>query len=201
MLVAVTQRVDEPAGRQERRDALDRAWYRLLASCGLVGIAVPNDRALAMDLWRRLPFGGLLLTGGNDLAACGGNAPERDETEDALLQAARRRGCPILGVCRGMQIVQSAFGLALRETPGHVLSHQEICCGGRQAAVNSYHVFGTSETVSELVVWARARDGVVKAVRHSTEPIVGVMWHPERLDPFRDEDIRLFCEHFRGGGR
>ena len=51
----------------------------------------------------------MVLTGGNDLAALGGDAPERDATENALLDAAESRRLPVIGVCRGMQVIQAAL--------------------------------------------------------------------------------------------
>lgn len=197
-LVAVTQRVEIAAGHGERRDALDQAWTHLLGHCGCLGAVLPNNPTAARALWRRLPFAGLLLTGGNDLAEFGGDASERDETERMLLVEARAGGRPILGVCRGMQVIQAAFGVDLQPVAGHIAERQTIWLGERRVLVNSYHTFGARQTVPELLVWARADDGVIKAVRHTTEPIVGVMWHPERLQPFREADCALLRVHFGG---
>ncbi len=44
---------------------------------------------------------------------------------------------------------------------------------------------------NELEVWAKADDGVVKAIKHKELPVWGIMWHPERLTPFRPEDVEL----------
>ena len=76
---------------------------------------------------------------------------------------------------------------ALREE----LEKKEIEIEGRTAVVNSYHEWGSREAPAGLKVWARAADGVVKAVRHSSLPVWGIMWHPERIHPFRREDLDL----------
>jgi putative glutamine amidotransferase len=47
-----------------------------------------------------------------------------------------------------------------------------------------------------LDVWAVAGDGVVKAVRHSAQPLTGIMWHPERFAPFSSADVALFRRVF-----
>jgi len=97
-LVAITQRVAIVPEYGERRDCLDQAWPRFLAACGLAPLALPNVLEVALELCAGAAASGLVLTGGNDLAACGGDAPERDAVEFALLDWAERRGLPVLGV-------------------------------------------------------------------------------------------------------
>jgi len=79
---------------------------------------------------------------------------------------------------------------------GHVAPRQVISINGEPAEVNSYHNFGATETRPPLEAWAFAEDGVVKAVRHTTERMMGIMWHPERLSPFASRDISLFQQFF-----
>jgi hypothetical protein len=71
--VAVTQRVavDPPHGT--RRDCLDQVWVKFLLACGLLPIPVPNSVDAALTIGGQAS--GILLTGGNDLAAYGGDAP------------------------------------------------------------------------------------------------------------------------------
>ncbi len=194
--VLVTQRVVCEAG--ERRDALEQSWHALLARAGLRALLVPNCLAAAEELWEGAPAAGLLLTGGNDLAALGGDAPERDRVEAAALERALARGLPVLGVCRGMQLLLERHGAAHERVEGHVAARQEILVAGAPALVNSFHRWGARDVGPELEVWARARDGVVKAVRHRARPLVGIMWHPERLEPFRADDVALLRALFGG---
>jgi putative glutamine amidotransferase len=193
-LIAVTQRVEVTAG--ERRDALDQRWSTFLAYVGLSPLPIPNQPDAARLLWRTLPFAGLLLTGGDNLIEYGGDAPERDQTERALLREARSKGVPVVGVCRGMQLLQDVLDVPLAPVSGHVARDQEIVIDGVLLQINSYHTLGTRQSAAELCILARAADGVVKAVRHISEPIVGLMWHPERRVPFHQWDLRLFRHHF-----
>jgi len=195
-MVAITQRVAVVPGHGERRDCLDQAWPRFLAACGLLPLAVPNVWDVALAMVRSADVAGLVLTGGNDLAALGGDAPERDATENALLDAAEARGLPVLAVCRGMQLIQHRHGIALSRVEGHVTRRQTIAIRGESAEVNSYHCFGARESRPPLDVWAVAADGVVKAIRHASRPITGIMWHPERNSPFAADDIALFRSVF-----
>jgi gamma-glutamyl-gamma-aminobutyrate hydrolase PuuD len=194
--VAITQRVTVVPKYGERRDCLDQAWPRFIAACGLAPLAVPNVAEVALALCSDANVAGLVLTGGNDLVALGGDAPERDATENALLDAAEARGLPVLGVCRGMQLIQQRCAVALVRVEGHVAQSQIIRIDGEPTQVNSYHRFGARESRSPLDVWAVAADGVVKAIRHSARPTTGIMWHPERNTPFAAADISLFRRVF-----
>jgi N5-(cytidine 5'-diphosphoramidyl)-L-glutamine hydrolase len=194
--IGVTQRVEVVAGYGERRDCLDQAWSKFLFGCGVLPIPLPNVAEAALALCDQMQVAGLILTGGNDLAALGGDAPERDEVENRLLDFAGQRGLPVLGVCRGMQVLQHRCGIPLHRIEGHVTQSQVIRINGETAQVNSYHHFGACESRPPLDMWAVADDGVVKAVRHSSKPVTGIMWHPERCSPFRPADVRLVRELF-----
>lgn len=195
-IIAITQRVVVDPRHGERRDCLDQRWTAFLRACGLVPLPVPNDPAAATMLVDAASVRGVLLTGGNDLSAYGGDAPERDETENALLDFAERTGRPALGVCRGMQVIQNRFGVPLQRIEGHVTKRQIVCIDGEHAEVNSYHNYGSKVTRPPLDVWGVAEDDVVEAVRHPNGKILGIMWHPERLEPFAARDIVLFCRFF-----
>jgi gamma-glutamyl-gamma-aminobutyrate hydrolase PuuD len=194
--VAITQRVDIIASYGERRDALDQQWSAFFRAAGLMPILVPNQPDLALSIVDDFGAAGVLLSGGNDLAVYGGDAPERDETERALVEWALASGRPVLGVCRGMQLIQHLFDVPLERIEGHVCRSQTIEVEGKPATVNSFHHFGTTESATELEVWARSDDGVVKALRHQSLSLEAFMWHPERMSPFRAEDIEFVNAFF-----
>jgi N5-(cytidine 5'-diphosphoramidyl)-L-glutamine hydrolase len=192
--VAVTQRVVVDLPHATRRDCLDQVWVKFLLRCGLLPIPIPNSVDAALTICEKVS--GIVLTGGNDLTAYGGDAPERDETETALLDLAERRDLPIMGVCRGMQMIQHRFGVRLQQVHGHVAPRQRISIDGKSVEVNSFHNFGAMEVCPPLLTWAVADDGVIKAVRHSDRRMIGVMWHPERLEPFAADDVARFSRFF-----
>ncbi len=194
--VAITQRVSVVPEYGERRDCLDQAWTKFLAACGLLPVLLPNVTEAALALCEMTGIAGVVLSGGNDLAVLGGDAPERDAVESALLDWAERRGLPVLGVCRGMQVIQQRFAVPLRRVEGHVVKRQVIRIEGDPREVNSYHCFAAFDSRPPLDVWAVAGDGVVKAIRHSVKPMTGIMWHPERLTPFSPADVELFRQLF-----
>ncbi|MBQ1010610.1 gamma-glutamyl-gamma-aminobutyrate hydrolase family protein [Micromonospora sp. M51] len=195
--VAVTQRVVVDPAHGVRSDALDQRWWPFLRSCGLTGLPVPNDVDSAVRLVRVASVDGLLLTGGNDLAELGGEAPDRDRTESALLDVAHESGLPVVGVCRGMQMLLRRFGASLHRVTGHVTERQPVWIDGGSRVVNSYHNWGATEIRSPLRAWATGPGGVIKAIRHETEPVLGLMWHPERLPiELAGEDRRVLRAHF-----
>jgi N5-(cytidine 5'-diphosphoramidyl)-L-glutamine hydrolase len=194
--VGVTQRVTVVPAYGERRDCLDQSWTRFLAACGLLPLLLPNNSETALALCEAVGVAGLVFTGGNDLAEFGGDAPERDAVELTLLDWAERKQLPVLGVCRGMQAIQRHFRNALGRVEGHVARVQTVLVNGQRREVNSYHNFGARESRPPLDVWAVAEDGVIEGVRHSSRPITGIMWHPERQTPFSSADVELFQRVF-----
>jgi gamma-glutamyl-gamma-aminobutyrate hydrolase PuuD len=200
-VLAVSQRVDAVPNRGERRDSIDQRWPRFLKAAGFTPLLMPNNTELLQDVLPSKQVIGVVLTGGNDLAVFGGDAPERDETETLLIEVAKERGWPILGVCRGMQFLQHMTGQKLHPVDGHVAGNQMIEIAGTMQKVNSFHLFGASKVSEPWGCWARSADGVIKAIRHNALPWLGIMWHPERIEPFRPQDLSLFTTHFLGGGK
>lgn len=208
MRIAVTQRVEVIESYAERRDCLDQQWSRFLEGLGLTAVPVPNGLADPGAWMDEMGIGGLLLTGGNDLSIlpdAGKPAPERDETEAFLLSAARANGMPVLGVCRGMQMINHWLGGQLAPVEGHTAVRHELkLLSGAvdfidYRDVNSFHDWGIypDGLASELTARCQAPDGTVEAFAHDSLPWVGIMWHPEREAPFTGPDQQLFLQVFR----
>ena len=188
-LIAVSQRVVIDPVTRERRDALDQRLDRLppRVSPGAVADSQPCRNRANADAAENIR--GVLLTGGNDLAACGGDAPERDAAELCLIEEAGRMGRPVLGVCRGMQLLQHRAGVPLQRVAGHVgVRHQLALPDGD---VNSFHGWGATATVPGLEIRAAAADGVIEAVVDRQRRCAGMMWHPERETPFRQRHLEF----------
>lgn len=192
-------RVDRENRHGEYRDALDERWFALFAEMGVLPVLVPNHLATARHIVSFERLDGVLLTGGNNLAKYGNGYPLRDQVETLLIRWAHESKSPLLGVCRGMQMVQDYCGVVLTPVQGHVSAEAEILIGESVVKLNSYHEFGTATSTESLVVWARAADGVVKAVRHRSANIYGIMWHPERISPFNGGDKNFIADLFQRG--
>lgn len=201
--VGLTQRVELEPRFGERRDCLDQRWFGLFQRLGWLPVPLPNlPPEQAADFLTSVGVQGLVLTGGNSLAHLepgAGCAPERDAWEAALLDWASSEGVACLGVCRGLQMINHYFGGTTVRGEGHVAKRHLISptiAGERWLAermVNSYHdwLVEPSQLADSLDVIALAQDGTVEAAIHRTLPILGVMWHPEREDPFQAEDVEM----------
>lgn len=149
----------------------------------------------------------VVLVGGGDVdpaqfgSAAAGDAvdPERDRFEVALVLASRDRRIPLLGVCRGAQVLNVALGGSLREVAGHRQeallgepSHRVVFAPGSrlaglvarpEAAVNSFHRWAVDRLGEGLAATAQSTDAVIEGVESTTGWwAVGVQWHAELLD-------------------
>lgn len=198
--ILFTQRVEIVESYGERRDCIDQCIPRLIRECGYLPIAVINNPEVTRDLLESIDIGGIVLTGGNSLVKYGGNAPERDETEKLLLKYAIEKQIPVYGLCRGMQFVLDYFGYPLERVDGHVAVKHEVSGSLANRVVNSFHNYGclweSIGVANELEIVDVSSDGVVEAVKHRDLPIKCTMWHPERNNPFENEDIMMIKELF-----
>ena len=197
-LVALTLRATR-AEHGEAREALARDWLRWCARQGLRPLLVPLGQEDPVEWLRALSPAGLVLTGGNDLGpAAGGLSPPggsvdeaRDRGERALLTHALESGLPVLGVCRGLQLIAAFHGAPLRRVAperAHVGAHEVALEGplaaavGAAARVNSFHDQGVplAGLPAPLEALAGSPDGLCEALRVRGAPVWAVQWHPER---------------------
>ena len=204
--ILVTQRLVACEGRDEVREALDRRWGAFLAGLGFLPIPLPSGARVEPYIELLSPAG-ILLTGGNDLASVGGDAlsVQRDGFERALLDAAEARGLPVLGVCRGMQLMAERAGFSIEPCTGHVATLHGLEPSGEARygtlreprMANSFHQFAARRSRgAPYQVVLRSADSVAEAIEHESRPMVGIMWHPERYSTPRAIDQDLFRQVF-----
>lgn len=187
-------RVQESEDSHELRDVLAHDWAVLIhASLGDVPwLAIPNIGESVRDYLKRWRIDAVVLTGGEDV----GMSPLRDETELHVLDYCIERRLPVLGVCRGHQMIQVFCGGNLQTAPRarHVANyHRVFACHDRSRAVlgpgsfevNSYHRQGVyvERLGRGLQPWLVSSDGLVEGFFHTEEKLLGVQWHPERRLP------------------
>jgi len=218
---------------------MNSRYYLAAADMGAVPVMVPlfdQDDATLRALYDRLD--GVLLAGGVDLEPgtfgeaphprLGRTDPARDQVELKLARWAIAEGKPLLGLCRGHQVLNVALGGTLyqdieAQVPGAIrhdyfpgfprdyLAHQvtvtpgsrlHAAARGSTMPVNSMHHQAVKTLAPGLVATAHAEDGVIEAIEtEGPGYLVGVQWHPEVFEK-RDERIqRLFGGFITAAGR
>lgn len=205
-LIAVTGRKRGAGGAHDGPAVLDAlsvdvyfsGYAEHIAAAGGLPLHVPagvDPEALADRV------DAVVLTGGGDidparygapLGGAQGVDPARDAREIALWEAASARGLPVLAICRGLQVVNVARGGTLHthlaehiRSPRHEVTFEPGSAlhrlHGPSAEVNSLHHQSVDRPGVDLVVTARASDGVVEGIETRDGRMLGVQWHPEQM--------------------
>ena len=216
-IIGVTPYFVQKDGKREFR--LGRSYCEKLQAAGALPLVLPFAEEAESIARMAALCDGFLFTGGEDidpslygedvLPECGALSRERDDFELALMGEAERLGKPMLGICRGVQVMNVFYGGSLWQdlesqkglektlhSPGHYAEQHEVLVapdtrlaailGPGSIAVNSSHHQAVKAT--KLAVSARTADGLIEAVeKPGAHFVLGVQWHPERL-----EDLRLF---------
>jgi putative glutamine amidotransferase len=186
-----------------------RTYSLAVQRAGGIALILPPDDVVAESPDTLLDLiDGLVLAGGSDIdpgsygaqphPETRGTWPERDRFEIALGTRALERDMPVLGICRGMEMInviqggtlKQHLGLELhRHTPGVFTDHRvrlepgslaERVVGAEHTEVKSAHHQGVDEIGEGVVVSGHADDGVVEALELPDKSFaVGVLWHPE----------------------
>ena len=221
--ITLPSRPSDPEER--RRERRHTAAYRnalIFHGVGLVEIR-PGDAVSALD-----SVSGVMLTGGGDLdprhygqqphPKAGAPDRERDELDLAVARAALGRDLPILGICRGAQVLGVALGGQLLQDIGSQLAGaQEHSASGKGGAprhwvelapasrlariagtgrirVNSFHHQANHHLGPGVIRSAWSEDGVTEAIELEGDRfVVGVQWHPERMWRRSPRQRRLFA--------
>jgi putative glutamine amidotransferase len=199
------------------RQGVNSAYVQSIVAAGAIPFILPPAIGSARAAAALDGIDALLLSGGEDVDPSWYGAPaspdlgnvdrERDLFELALFAAARQRGMPVLGICRGIQLINVALGGTLwQHLPGerpsrinhdrrdarNARTHPVTLEPGSRAAsvlgrgeleVNSFHHQGIRDLAEPLRASGWAGDGLVEAVEGATgEPwLLAVQWHPEEM--------------------
>ena len=182
-LIAVTQRIDTIKDHNELRDSIDQRLIQFIEECGFLTALVPNSTRYINTWMDRIKPIGIILSGGNNI----GDFTSRDKTEKRIIEYSERNKKPLLGICRGMQILANQYGSKLIRVEGHIATRHKIY-GQTEQIVNSFHEFAIQDCPRGFEVTSRASDGIIESIKHKTLPWEAIMWHPERETKFFNND-------------
>jgi putative glutamine amidotransferase len=219
------------------RTGVNAAYVRALLAAGGIPLVLPPLMGTSMAARAVEGLDGLILTGGEDMdPSLYGAEPsprlnppsrERDLFELALFAAARLRELPILGICRGIQVINVAMGGTLyqdlpterpalvehqpeggRDRRCHRLriqpgSRTALALGTTSVAVNSSHHQAIKDLAPGLIATAWTDDDLIEAAetRHGLPWVLAVQWHPEEMCAQDNEPDRgLFTALVREAG-
>lgn len=202
MRIGITLRVTEENRYKETRDALSHDWVDYINEILPKSLLIPiPNNLLFIDQWLfGLELDALVLSNGNDI----GEHRKRDETERVAIRFAIKNKLPIIGFCRGLQMINNYFGgdltndLKNTTAVGHVATNHAVDIIDQsfqrlfnvdKLNVNSFHNCGIIEhqLARSLKPFAVSHDKIVEGLIHEELPILAVQWHPER-----DNQSRLF---------
>ena len=224
-------RIGISANRKEGTSCIAETYVNAVLQAGGAPVLIPvttQSKALA-TLVEGLD--GLIMSGGGDInplylqeepiKALQDADNLRDEYDILLLRLALNRQLPILGICRGHQVVNAVLGGTLyqdiytqakttqkhsqqisREYPSHTVTLQEgsllkqLFKGKDTIAVNSFHHQAVKEVAPGLTACAVAADGINEAFEDPEKPLLCVQWHPEAMAANGDKEMEgLFRWH------
>jgi putative glutamine amidotransferase len=205
-------------------------YHNSVASNGGIPVILPYiNSELAMEMVQLCD--GIIISGGEDVdpslygqdphPQLGPTIPQRDVVEIALVHYALEHNIPLLGICRGLQIINVALGGTLiQDIPSQVkepIKHTQIVdrsrdthwvmvskdsklyemMGTDRIRVNSLHHQALDILSNDLRIVAQSSDGIIEAVEYTRYPTtftVGVQWHPESMVKTNKQMNHLFAE-------
>ena len=204
---------------------IDESYIRRIQQAGGLPVLIPHmDPDEVAEMVDRID--GLVLTGGDDVDPSSygaedegvsiANDPVADRHEMALVRAAVQAGVPVLGICRGAQIINVAYGgtllqeMTLSGSEDHPPRPQQLedilamrhdieiepgsklagIFGQTRRSVNTTHHQAIDSVAPGFQAVAWAPDGIVEAIESTDDKhIIAVQWHPEKLPPPADQEL------------
>lgn len=217
--IGISQRVIFDKASAETRDALDQRWFDFMSILNIALYPIPNNMSKILRYLDFLRLDGFILSGGNNIGSrnkiiyknltlqADDVSLEREKTEIETLTWALCNKKPVIGVCRGMQFINSYFDgdQSLVDKSLHVNKNHKVVFHdndlsliyGKTHIVNSYHNYGIKKDMlsNKLIPSSTFRDEI-ESFKHIHQPLWGIMWHPERNIRFDKYDLSLFDRVF-----
>lgn len=215
-------RIGISANRKDGQTCLAETYIQSVIQAGGAPVVIPATTDLRVLTAVVQDLDGILMSGGGDLNPLFvGEEPLpalqdvdtlRDRYDLLLIRLASNRQIPLMGICRGHQMLNAAFGGTLyqdiysqadtdvikhsqkmaREEASHTVHLEDGCV----IAVNSFHHQAVKDVAPEFVQTAVAPDGINEGMRHPEKSVFSVQWHPEAMAIHGDEEAQALFNHF-----
>ena len=196
-VIGISLRITNAEKYVEKSDSISHDWPILLQDLGFTPLLIPNTISDVTTYLDEMKISGLILSGGDNI----GDDKLRDNTETTILDYAISHNVPLIGVCRGMQIINTFFGGKVQSVgnsnhvnkPHMVNIDNHFSLENNSIQVNSFHhnTIDQRNLGRNLTSFAVSKhDNTVEGLIHNELPIIGVMWHPER-NPDQNSHILL----------
>lgn len=212
-----------------RRSYVNEDYIDAVVHNGGIPYIIPFNEEREVTAEQVAHIDGLILSGGHDvdprnygeesLQKIGNVWPARDRFDMQLLRTAEKHHIPVLGICRGAQLINVAHGGSLyqdlsyrkKTTFKHMQGHSPALAtqtvilqpdsylakevfGKTELDVNSFHHQIVKELGRGLQAVGHAKDGVIEAFENADASVIGVQWHPEMLHRKRPIMNRIFVD-------
>tara|TARA_B100002051_G_scaffold232259_1_gene230864 strand:- start:165 stop:770 length:606 start_codon:yes stop_codon:yes gene_type:complete len=176
-------------------DFVDHYWINYFKLKKKTFFSVPNIKSFKISsLKNEIKL--IILPGGNNLFSKDKISKTRLKVEFDLIKYALKKNVPILGICRGMQVINFFFKGSQKRIRGHMRTRHKIffknkIFNKKKINVNSFHNFGIphKKMSTKLEVIALDKDDNVEIFKHKKKKIYGFMWHPERNKSYKQLEI------------
>lgn len=215
-------RIGISANRKDGQTCLAETYIQSVIQAGGAPVVIPATTDLRVLTAVVQDLDGILMSGGGDinplfvgeepLPALQDVDTLRDRYDLLLIRLASNRQIPLMGICRGHQMLNAVFGGTLyqdiysqadtdvikhsqkmaREEASHTVHLEDGCV----IAVNSFHHQAVKDVAPEFVQTAVAPDGINEGMRHPEKSVFSVQWHPEAMAIHGDEEAQALFNHF-----
>ncbi|WP_279176921.1 gamma-glutamyl-CDP-amidate hydrolase [Campylobacter insulaenigrae] len=178
--IAISQRLISNESYYEERECLALDWGKFFKENLQDFLPIPLSYELEFEKYQSL-VSAVILSGGNDLYFLNKNdlSKKRDDYETEIIKICIRENIPLLGICRGAQMIASFFNSTFITKKEHTREHA-IYLNDKKIHVNSFHNFCINKLGNDLESLAFAEDKTIEAFKHKQFKIYATMWHIER---------------------